>query len=205
MIVRTGCMTPCLLSSDHTLFLCSPQPVHYRPLCVFFSFDQMLLSKDRTGDPRAPWVEISFRVAWFYLARCCLCPLAKQPIMSNSNILPRALHLFSSKSFCDGLDRCHGEACALFLPSITSIYIFFFFFEVPFAEDWRGLRADNGWVLGLVISWSCLKKKKRLHQRTRDNFSSSWCVNLEIWRACKSEAGTCVSSELMSSRGESCF
>lgn len=122
LIEHAQYMMSCLFTSNHTLLLHTPQPVHYNVLCVFFSFDQMLLSKDWTGDPWATWVEISFGVAWFYLARCCLSPLAMQPITSNSNVLRRGLCIFNPKSFCDRDDYYQEKACLLFLPLITLSY-----------------------------------------------------------------------------------
>lgn len=53
VIEHTQYMMPCLSASNHALLLHTPQPVHYNLLCVFFSFDQMLLSKVWTGDPWA--------------------------------------------------------------------------------------------------------------------------------------------------------
>lgn len=57
LIEHARYMMSCLFTSNHTLLLYSLQPVHYnllQSMCVFFcSFDQMLLSKDWTGDPWA--------------------------------------------------------------------------------------------------------------------------------------------------------
>lgn len=80
----------------------------------FLSFDQMLLSKDRTGDPWATWVESAFGLAWFYLVRCCLSSLAMQLITSNSKVLQRGLCIFSPKSFCDRHDYYHREHVCCF-------------------------------------------------------------------------------------------
>lgn len=110
----------CLFTSTHTLLVYTLQSTHYNLLCVFFSYDQIPLSKDRTGDPWATRVELSFGFAWFYLARCCLSPLAMQPIMSNSNVLLWGLCISSPKSFCDRDDyyREKGHVCcfSLWLP-----------------------------------------------------------------------------------------
>lgn len=122
LIEHAEYMMSCLFTSNRTLLLYTPQPVHYNLFCVFCFFDQMLLSKDWTGDPWAMWVEVSFGVAWFYLARCCLSPLAMQPIMSNSNVLPQGMCIFIPKSFCDRDDYYQEKACLLFLSLIILSY-----------------------------------------------------------------------------------
>ena len=76
--------------------VCSHHITHYFPaaphvtifyVCFFpFWSNAVVRGPDRWPHGQ-PWVETSSGVAWFYLARCCLSPLATQPITSNSNVL----------------------------------------------------------------------------------------------------------------------
>lgn len=112
---RTCSIWCCVCSHQITHYSCTPCSPYITIFYVcFLSFDQMLLSKDRTGDPWATWVESTFGLAWFYLVRCCLSSLAMQLITSNSKVLRRGLCIFSPKSFCDRHDYYHREHVCCF-------------------------------------------------------------------------------------------
>ncbi len=179
LIEHSRCMISCLFVSNHTLLLYTPQPVHYNLLCVFFPFDQMLLSKDWTGDPWATWMEISFGAAWFYLARCCLSPLTVQPIMSNSNILRRGLCIFNPKSFCKRDDYYREKAYLLFFSLITlsynknnvsSLKILSMSRSCRECALWLSAWTKEGWWEGLSCSF-IIKAAKAILYYTRKNMN----------------------------------
>lgn len=152
-------------------------------MCVFFSFDQMPLSNDWTGDPRAMWVEISSGLAWFYLARCCLSPSAVQPITSNLNVLLWGLRIFSPESFFFLSELLlRKKTCFLFLglnrlsSNKNNVY------PLKILRMIRIERAHNVWVVGQKEGWLTGLKtcKATLYYPQNIKTARFWSLNADL-------------------------